>query len=785
MIKDPDLTDPILGTRDEVAGATIIAIVQDQYGNGVAGTQVNWQVLKGIGANLASASSTTDQSGRARVTMTLGLVDTLFEVEATANGAGGAALTNSPLKFTIKTGKPPSSMSKVSGDNQSGNAGATMPTPLKVRVLGETGNAYANYPVTFTVKQGDGKVSATSAPNPVSTLKILTDTNGEASVFLTLGNKAGTNLVEAKLQGLAAIPAQTFTATGNVGPARILAIVSGDNQTGPVGLALRDSLIVKVTDAVDNAISGFPITFELIDGTDAYLEEPGQRTRAKLTSGSGRAAVALTMGSSIGEVNRVRATATGMTPENVSFQATATAAVASRIGYVSGNNQDTTVTAKLRLPFEVQVFGPFSSVIANHQVRFRVIKGGGNFDGLAEKSVASDVNGIARAYLTLGKTAGDSANIVEAISYRVDQPSVLLQGAPIRLWANGVPAPAAKLVKLAATDNQQGANGMELPLPIKAQVTDVHGNAITGYPVTFQIEGAGGTFIDETGETTVKVVQSGADGFATVRWKMPVALGVWRVRVDALRDDGAPLTDSPAYFSATAITGDAYKMVKWITPDTLQGVVDKVVGRKARVRITDRNDLPKGGYMVSFTVTQGDGKVNGQTMVTVPTSADSGIAEVSWLLGTAAGIANNVLEVRTGVIVNPLLVFKASAAPDVPSQLVQDAASEQPAWQGGPAPAQAGQGADQGQIRQRRSRHSGHFSCRRRRQFARQHWRIGGVHRQFRYRRLCPGQLDSWQTAGKQEQRHGRDRPLQQRQSGQFALYFLCQRHSRAIPNCC
>jgi len=676
MIKDPDLTDPILGTRDETAGATLTAVIQDAYGNGVPGTTVNWSLISGVGAALARSSSTSDENGKASVTMTLGLVDTLFTVQAAAVNGGGTALTNSPLTFRIKTGKPPASMSKSGGDLQRGTVGTMLPNLLKVKVLGETGANYPNYPVVFTVKSGEGKISSAAAPSPVTTLKVLTDANGDASVYLTLGARPGTNTVEAKLQGLASIPVQLFTATGTIGPPSILAIVSGNNQSRSVGLALHDSLVVKVTDAQDNGIAGHQVVFTLIDGTNAFLETPGVRTLTRYTNPSGRAAVMLTMGSAIGEINTVRATATGLNPENVTFTATATEAIASRIEYISGNNQDTTATARLSKPFVVQVFGPYDAVIAGHSVRFKVVKGGGNFDGLIEKVVQTDVSGMASATLTTGKTAGDSANVIEVSSFQVDQPSVPLEGSPLRLWANGRPGPAAKLVKLAATDNQTKANGQVLDQPIKAGVTDVYGNPIAGHTITFQIVGSGGTFVDIDGESTVKTATTGADGYASVRWKMPVLLGAVQVRVDALRNDGAALTDSPAFFNATSIPGDAYRMVKWMTPDTLHGVVGNAVPQNIKVRVTDANGIAKGGYQVSFAVTQGAGKVNGSNNVTVPTSADSGIAQVTWTLGTTSGTANHVLEVRAGVVENSLLVFKASAAPDVAYQLVMDRATD-------------------------------------------------------------------------------------------------------------
>ena len=676
MVKDPELTDPILGTRDETAGATLIADILDSYGNGVPGVTVNWSLLSGVGGSLASSTSTSDEHGQAKVNMTLGLVDTLFTVQAAAVGGGGTALTNSPLTFTIKTGKPPASMTKVSGDNQTGTVGATLATQLKVKVLGSSGANYPNYPVTFTVKSGDGKVSTASAPTQVSSLKVLTDTNGEAAVYLTLGDKPGTNTVEAKLQGLAAIPAQLFTATGTIGPASILAIVSGNNQNGSIGLPLADSLVAKVTDYKNNGIAGHQVVFSIIDGTGAYLETAGTRTVTRYTNGSGRAAVSLTMGSAIGEVHTVRATATGLNPENVTFSETATLPVPSRIEYVAGNAQDTTVTARLSKPFIVKVYGPFDAIISGHTVRFKVIKGGGNFDGLSEKAVVTDVSGMAAATLTLGKTAGDSANVIEVSSYRSDQPTVPLTNSPLRLWAHGRAGTAAKLVKLASSDNQTGPNGETLTLPIKAQVTDVYGNPIFNHSVTFQIVSSGGTFVDTDGESTVKTVATGTDGYASLRWKMPTGyLGTVQVRVDALRNDGAALTDSPAFFSATSSTGEAYQMVKWATPDTLKGTVGNAIAQNVKVRITDKNGQPKTGYMVTFTVTQGAGKVNGASYVTVPTSADSGIAQITWTLGTTSGTANNVLEVRSGVVLNPLLVFKATALPDVAYQLVPDAAT--------------------------------------------------------------------------------------------------------------
>ena len=90
---------------------------------------------------------------------------------------------------------------KISGYNQQGASGETLAQPFVVAVQDENGSAVEGVQVTFTVTEGGGTLSSTTA---------LTDANGQASTTLTLGSQPGPNTVEATVEGLEPV---TFTAT--------------------------------------------------------------------------------------------------------------------------------------------------------------------------------------------------------------------------------------------------------------------------------------------------------------------------------------------------------------------------------------------------------------------------------------------------------------------------------------------------------------------------------------------------------------------------------------------
>ncbi|MBW4603181.1 MAG: DUF4082 domain-containing protein [Calothrix sp. FI2-JRJ7] len=123
---------------------------------------------------------------------------------------------------------PGNSLTKVSGDNQSGTAGSALSNPLVVKVTDSSGNPTAGITINFAVASGGGSVSPTSA---------VTGTNGQASTVLTLGATVGTtNTVSATASGIGSL---TFTATANPGTTN--AIYLENQKPGSTGWQIPQS----------------------------------------------------------------------------------------------------------------------------------------------------------------------------------------------------------------------------------------------------------------------------------------------------------------------------------------------------------------------------------------------------------------------------------------------------------------------------------------------------------------------------------------------------------------
>ncbi len=129
-----------------------------------------------------------------------------------------------------------STISKVSGDNQSGTAGTALANPLVVQVKDSAGNAQSGVTVNFAVTSGGGSVSPTS---PV------TNANGQASTVLTLGTTAGvTNTVTATASGIGSV---SFSASAT--PANTNPIYLENQKSGTTNW--------KITNQATNEIAGY------------------------------------------------------------------------------------------------------------------------------------------------------------------------------------------------------------------------------------------------------------------------------------------------------------------------------------------------------------------------------------------------------------------------------------------------------------------------------------------------------------------------------------------------
>ena len=150
-----------------------------------------------VGSSASSIASYTDANGQASVRLTLGSQTGTNTVKATVEGLESVTFT-----ATAAEQATPHSLTKVCGDSQEGIVDEQLAAPFVVSVSAENGAALAGVDVSFAVTAGGGTLSATTAT---------TNANGRAATRLTLGSEAGTNTVEATVEGLRAV---SFTATG-------------------------------------------------------------------------------------------------------------------------------------------------------------------------------------------------------------------------------------------------------------------------------------------------------------------------------------------------------------------------------------------------------------------------------------------------------------------------------------------------------------------------------------------------------------------------------------------
>ena len=194
----------------------------------------------------------------------------------------------------------PQALAKVSGDEQAGPAGEALTAPFVVSVLDQKRNGYPGAPVTFSVVDGDGRLSVEVTA---------TDSAGQAATTLTLG-LTGVNTVEATVAGLLPV---TFTAQGLAIPTTLTA-ASGDEQSGSVGWDLSEPFVIVLLDHIGNPLLEILVEFAVTEG-ELSVESVN-------TDAQGRAATTLTLGPRPGTCI-VEATVAGLEP--VTFTATAMA----------------------------------------------------------------------------------------------------------------------------------------------------------------------------------------------------------------------------------------------------------------------------------------------------------------------------------------------------------------------------------------------------------------------------------------------------------------------------
>lgn len=261
-------------------------------GVGVSGVNVNFGAP--VGGSVGAPSATTDASGQASTSLTLG---------PTAGPQGFAATAAGFSASIPATATPadPKVVVAVSGGGQSDTVKHALRSPFIVKVTDAFGNAVSGVAVTWTRTSGTGSVGAAATS---------TDAAGTASIGYTLGASAGAEAVTASI---AAGGSASFMAVALPNGPSSIAATSGGGQAGRVSTPLSAPFVVSVTDAAGNPVSGVSVSWTATNGTLAPTTT---------SDANGLSSNTLTLGATVGSASATASIGAGSTAKSVTFAAT-------------------------------------------------------------------------------------------------------------------------------------------------------------------------------------------------------------------------------------------------------------------------------------------------------------------------------------------------------------------------------------------------------------------------------------------------------------------------------
>jgi hypothetical protein len=244
--------DSQTATVGQTLAQPLVVLVNDANGHAIAGATVAFTAAAGSGT-VGSASTTTNASGQAQGTWTLG--------QTTGNQTASATvgvLTALSFHATAAAGAA-ASVAKQAGDGQTAGTGRSVAIPPAVIVKDAFNNPKPGALVTFAAIPGNGSVTGASQT---------TNASGIATVgSWTLGN-LGTDTLSATVTGagINGNPA-VFTAmsVATTGPTDVV-VDTGNNQMGLVGYPVNVRPAVRVTDVNNSPVSGATVTFAVASG---------------------------------------------------------------------------------------------------------------------------------------------------------------------------------------------------------------------------------------------------------------------------------------------------------------------------------------------------------------------------------------------------------------------------------------------------------------------------------------------------------------------------------------
>jgi hypothetical protein len=665
------------GSAGQQLAQPFVVTVRDARNNLVGGYAIDWVVTDGNG-KLSTYRSTTDLNGRAQTILTLGNQSPTNKVEARV------ALTGALPSFTATTisGLVKSASIVGGGNGQTAAVRTALPNPILVKVSDANGGAVANYPVEFVITRGGGSSSAsnraanpgfenfvTGTVTPANWTLEGSPTTTEVQVSTTAPRSGSRSLsVNSTRTGIGVSQSVNYLANTGYTLSFYAKVTSG---TARMTWQMAPDQVIDLTQPstkgnwqfftiyANSATAGNrTLSFKTVVSGAFFIDDI---KILQNTGGNGQAAIIWTMGDTAAVTQQGQAVvldgANAHLPASpLRVSATAKAGAVARLLKTDGDNQAGAAGQPLLVPFAVKAADVTGiNGVANVNVRFEVITGGGKFsDGATAQTVATTALGLAQTILTLGPQTGATNRVkISATGVAKADTFTALAAIPARMTKGPVAPPTT------------GSAGRRMTAPLVARVFDASGKIVAGFPVTFTVKEGGGTI--NGGASAVIPTDRNGDAKA-----FPVlgAVPGGRNRFEAsVLHNNQQVINSPASYVVRAV---GLKTISLVSGNNQPGgVVSTALPQPLKVKIADSLNAGIKDQNVIFTIALGNGTVNNASATTVKTDT-SGIASVTWKLGPTPGTNNNRVQATANqVLLGAPIIFQASAVAGVPKNLIK------------------------------------------------------------------------------------------------------------------
>ncbi|MFQ5649775.1 MAG: Ig-like domain-containing protein [bacterium] len=600
--------------------------------------------------------------------------DTAFEYDLSQDNWAGVTLrsnlNNDIDDFTVLLAiGAPASVLVTGGDAQIDTVGRQLPEPLCVKVVDENDSPVQGVNVKFEVIDGGGSVDVSLPSDEIvveaesgtlhSPMAIGEDVDASNGKFIEVPNGSGGGggnlgfveyLINIEQAGDYVMWGRAIYPDAENDAFRV--IVGADTFKWDVGQRVHsaswhwdqvshrgngtakkpqlDPVIFSFQAGIQTLIVG-----EAKDGTklDQFVlapvgsgfEPPADQSAVEpggvFTDAEGLACANLTLGPVPG-VNLVQASAVGLPV--VTFTATGVSPAIATIEKISGDAQTGAQGQPLPNPFVVQLSDVQGNPAIGAEVNFEVLPPG---DGTLSTTnpVIADALGRASTVLTLATNAAVNQVRVTAPGY----------SGPEVIFTALIPAGDPDRIVPVDGNDQSGTAGQPLAVPFQVRVTDQDDVPIVGHAVSFRVLDGGGSLEGSAS----REIETDALGIAAVT----LTLGPQGGALNRVEAAAQGLAGSPIIFSANAAVAQELEPVSDLQQ---QGVANLPLPDSMEVRVVDALGGGLPNHDVIFTITAGDGLVNGLAQTVVKTGSQ-GIARVEWRLGPDIGSDTHTLRAES------------------------------------------------------------------------------------------------------------------------------------------